>query len=454
MLVSKETEAERRLRIGKQALSNVDRFFSKKSFDAKEEDSDGRETQVDDEKKPASRPKVRIVSDLDAEVADDIFFADSSDVKAQKLKQQVLERKGRVTRLYSDQISSVRDEDVVFRRGHERSVTQVALRPDSEKAYSVGKDGFLIEWDMERMYGNSSSTAKRVVSSGFGILNAVAVCPTEPNLVAVAGSSGVIKIVDTRVPSSNSDSITPLSGHRGPVHALGFRMHSADLYSGGADRTIKVWNVSNRAYMQTLYGHAGTVHSLDVLQAERCVSVSNDGSVRLWRLEDETQLEFDLPSVVHGDSPVIVGSMDSVAFVNETRFVSASQGSVLYLWSAAKRKPLDTLTALHPSLSDPSGSRSWISSLACCRGSDLIATGAADGFLRFHRVDLQKDKLAASVHALALPGWINGLAFSHDSRFLVAALGQEHRLGRWTVVRDAKAGVACVPLFREGAEDR
>ena len=46
-------------------------------------------------------------------------------------------------------------------------------------------------------------------------------------------------------------------------------------------------------------------------------------------------------------------------------------------------------------------------------------------------------------------GFINGLAFSHHGDFLVAAVGQEHRLGRWWRDKKARNSVVMVPLARK-----
>jgi ribosomal RNA-processing protein 9 len=43
-------------------------------------------------------------------------------------------------------------------------------------------------------------------------------------------------------------------------------------------------------------------------------------------------------------------------------------------------------------------------------------------------------------------GFVNGLAFAQSGRFLAAAVGQEHRLGRWWSHKAVKNGLALVKL--------
>ena len=45
-------------------------------------------------------------------------------------------------------------------------------------------------------------------------------------------------------------------------------------------------------------------------------------------------------------------------------------------------------------------------------------------------------------------GFVNDLKFSSSGEFLVAAVGQEHRLGRWWRNKAAKNSIVIIPLKR------
>ena len=51
-------------------------------------------------------------------------------------------------------------------------------------------------------------------------------------------------------------------------------------------------------------------------------------------------------------------------------------------------------------------------------------------------------------------GIVNGLAFSDDGRTLVAAVGSEHRLGRWWKYADADEGLVVIPIAAAAAPAR
>lgn len=45
-------------------------------------------------------------------------------------------------------------------------------------------------------------------------------------------------------------------------------------------------------------------------------------------------------------------------------------------------------------------------------------------------------------------GFVNALKFSRDGKTLVAGIGQEHKLGRWWRIKNAKNALCIIPLER------
>lgn len=63
-----------------------------------------------------------------------------------------------------------------------------------------------------------------------------------------------------------------------------------------------------------------------------------------------------------------------------------------------------------------------------------------------HMKHLRKEISAHSrTHTLQV-GVVNALTFAPSGKFLVAAIGQEHRLGRWERIKAARNGVRIIPL--------
>ena len=75
-------------------------------------------------------------------------------------------------------------------------------------------------------------------------------------------------------------------GHSDCVRSVAVLGNNGDrIVSGSDDNTVKIWNTSSGACLQTLTGHSGRVYSVAVLgnNGDRIVSGSADKTVKLWR---------------------------------------------------------------------------------------------------------------------------------------------------------------------------
>jgi ribosomal RNA-processing protein 9 len=282
--------------------------------------------------------------------------------------------------------------------------------------------------------------------------------------------------------------------HRDAVSGLAFRHGTHELFSASFDRTVKLWNVGENGiiYVETLFGHQDVITAIDALSLERCVtSGARDGSVRVWKIVDESQLVF------HGHS----GSIDCVCYVDDNHFFSGADDGSLALWSTFKKKPLVTVCKAHsgeivaapmdssmaemetddnealptslPSSNDPNMANgcvavgcvadgllsnpndaltmkkeNWVTAVAALHNSDLVVSGSKDGLLRFWKCG-NDYKTLTHLFALPMVGFINSLQFSSNGQLLVAGLGQEHKLGRWWHVNSAKNAVCIVRLNKQ-----
>lgn len=153
--------------------------------------------------------------------------------------------------------------------------------------------------------------------------------------------------------------------------------------------------------------------------------------MRVWKVEEGSQL-------VCRAKPRNV-SLDCITMINDKTYFSGSENGSLSLWSMHKKKPTYVCKEAH--------SGKWITAVASLRSTDLVATGSSDGGLRLWKVDTGDHYMEEMAH-LGVPGFINGLAFGPSGRVLVAAIGREHRLGRWERMpsSQAKDGLQIVRL--------
>jgi len=256
---------------------------------------------------------------------------------------------------------------------------------------------------------------------------------------------------------------------KGPEQSqLGFRSHASDLstdavaaindawfVSGGADGSLALWHTTKKKPVWHAVGVHGDGHTVPAAPAFGGVAP---------------------PAAPAPSAAAPVGAADA----------APTNGAV-----AARDLPaLCAATGLTPDARALSaGYCAGVTALAVCPNSDVIASGSGDGYLRLWRLrtaarpggagsDSEEDSDAEAdggararrpVEALllggeamkptaftglsllaAIPvrGVVNGLAFADNGGLLVAAVGQEPRLGRWWHYRAAKNGLLLVRLPR------
>lgn len=217
------------------------------------------------------------------------------------------------------------------------------------------------------------------------------------------------------------------TGHTMRVNCLSFGPANRWLASGGADNTIKIWDVASGRELRALTGHSGWVNALAISPVgDVLASGSNDLSVRIWRVAAGT-----VQSVLQGhDKPIAAlafgrggevlasssidgaikiwtvasgqlvqtlsshkGSVTSLAFSSDNKFfVSGSADGVLKLWDTASWRETRTLR----------GSTAMITALAFDPNNRFLSAGAADGAVLEWRLENDRPLFVARHNSAAV----------------------------------------------------
>mmetsp|Transcript_2490 Transcript_2490/g.8542 ORF Transcript_2490/g.8542 Transcript_2490/m.8542 type:complete len:492 (-) Transcript_2490:64-1539(-) len=424
----RETAEEKRLRLARDYLASVKQGID----DEDEAEKDVRKDGADD-------------TDED-ESDDDKIHRDSL---GQRLAQDAREGMGASQREIAGMVVAPEGEiNTTLWKGHSRPVTAVCLAEDGTVAYSSSKDGAIFRWDVETGQRtkfalpppadvkNVSAANMRKAKSRLPYTMTLS---SDGRYLASAGEDSRVHIWDART----NTHLQAFPGHKDIVTALCFRQRSHQLFSGSFDRTIKIWSVDDMAYVDTLFGHNSEVLGVDCGARERLVSSGRDHTCRVWKIPDETQLIFRGGGV----------SLDCCSLITPTEWVTGSDDGSLSVWSQMRKKPQSTAVNAHGDRSPvgrgaSAGSvgghvASWVGSVACAPGTDLVASGAGDGTVKLWAVDENAKglKYLAPLYSVPARGFVNSIKMDRTGRVLVAGMGQEPRLGRWGRDKAAKNGV-------------
>lgn len=503
-------------------------------FDAEDGDSET----SDDENETAAEKRLRLaeryLENIRNEVEDEVGFDAAQidkDLIAERLKEDVAETKGKIYRSIARELDFEHAPHVAGFSGLQKSTTGCALK--LPYAWTISKDLVVEKWEIAdpKSYAPDPSrpsnitprkTPKRLLwrkgnknkKGDRGFLGHTG----EIISIAISDSGKYLATGDkhARLIVWDAETLTPrhlFTRHRDAVMSLSFRRGTDQLFSGGADRAVIVWSAPESAYIETLVGHqdvvVGVAGGLEVNQ-ETCISVgARDRTARLWRVVEENQLVFQgggtarqkgLEKLRKGrfgknvdtdenadesktngiqddeDPPIAYteGSIDCVALLDASLFVTASDNGALSLWSTNRKKPLFTYPLTHgrdPRLTPEQMSANddaeisakpgprlprYVTALTTVPFADLILTASWDGWIRAWKVadnkrtiepvgkvgrvpvesDLDMDEQSPEDPAL-IRGIVNGLSVQErgdrgkDGLCIVAAVGREPRLARW-----------------------
>ncbi|KAH6612523.1 WD40-repeat-containing domain protein [Boeremia exigua] len=494
-------------------------------FDEDDDDSDT----SDDEDETAAEKRLRLAQryldnirgEVEEEVGWDAEQIDK-DLIAERLKEDVAENKGKIYRNIAEKLDFDGASHVFGKSGLQKAITGCAVK--LPHAWTISKDLVIEKWEIAdpKSYAADSErpsniTPRRTPKKLFwrkGDKNKKGERDYlghtgEILSIAVSDSGKYLATGDrhARLIIWDADTLTPrkvFTRHRDAVLSLSFRRGTEQLFSGGADRAVIVWSAPESAYIETLVGHqdavTGIAGGVEVNQ-ETCVSVgARDRTARLWKVVEENQLVFhgggtarqkgleklrkgrfgkdvsyldekDADKQANGDeddTPIAYaeGSIDCVALLDASLFVTASDSGALALWSVQRKKPLFTYPLTHgrdPALpaedmsanhdaavSGKKGPRlpRYVTALTTVPYADLILTASWDGWIRAWRVGADKRTIEPvgkigrvpeeeGEDGILIRGIVNGLSVQErgdrgkDGLCVVAAVGKEPRLARW-----------------------
>ncbi|WVN91081.1 uncharacterized protein L203_106328 [Cryptococcus depauperatus CBS 7841] len=267
-------------------------------------------------------------------------------------------------------------------------------------------------------------------------------------------------------------------GHQDSISSVASLKPTVAVTAGSRDRTCRWWKVEEEVQL-VFRGGGKTRPDLGGLLPEEKKERLGGG----WTEGVEPEKDKTKKAAEH-----VEGSIDVVCMLDEQHFVSGGDSGSILLWHTGKKKPIFTFPfahGLYPSRTEAKLSiPRWITSLASLRGTNLFVSGSWDGKIKAWALDEGIKSFKPVNLDIDVPGFINSLqlislptgtvaSFSpslipndsinfdpkskEDQRtfkteiVLVAAVGQEPRLGRWMRDKEIKNGVV---IGRLGLDER
>ncbi len=283
----------------------------------------------------------------------------------------------------------------------------VAFAPDGATIAVGGVGGRIRQWELPGGHLKPSAIQTS------GAVNGLAYAPGGGILASALGigaEDGIVRLWD----AASGKEIGVFSGHSGICRAVAFSNDGKKLLSAGAARSLKMWDVSAKNVLATLWQDAEHQY----LPVPLALAAAADGSLIAIATEDRGVL---LRDAMTGElAATLKGHADSVTCVafspDGKTLATGSADMTIRFWDVATAKERATLR----------GHTNWVYAVAFSPDGKTLATGAYDKSVRLWDVATAKECGVIEAHR----GSVRTVAFSPDGKTLASG-GSDRTIKLW-----------------------
>ncbi|MFD9789676.1 hypothetical protein ACFWXK_01870 [Streptomyces sp. NPDC059070] len=237
----------------------------------------------------------------------------------------------------------------------------------------------------------------------------------------------------------NAPLATPLLGHTGAVYLTSFSPNGRILATASYDRTIRLWDVSDRAHPKPLgvplTGHTSWVSSAVFSpDGNTLASASDDGTIRLWDVRNPSRPQpLGAPLTGHH------GTIYLIAFRPDGHtLASVGEDRTVRLWDVADPIRPKALSAL-------TGHTAAARCVAFSPDGRTLVAGGDDGSIRLWDTSDPLRPAPIDTVLTGHTGTVHSVAFSPDGRTLASG-GADDTIRLWSISDPRHAAPLGTPL--------
>ncbi|MBL7812956.1 MAG: WD40 repeat domain-containing protein [Bacteroidetes bacterium] len=164
---------------------------------------------------------------------------------------------------------------------HKDNVTRVSFDPKSKYLLSASEDGTIRMYDLITPANNVKPKFLKYSGPVYGFAAAI-----DGKSYYIASNQATIDNIDFK-----GTSVRKLAGHTGQVLCVALSPDGKKLASGGADKTVIIWDLATGKAIYTNKAHGWKVTSVNwSADGKYLVSTGNEGETIVWDAESGKQL--------------------------------------------------------------------------------------------------------------------------------------------------------------------
>ncbi|KAL9021949.1 MAG: hypothetical protein Q9185_000820 [Variospora sp. 1 TL-2023] len=226
--------------------------------------------------------------------------------------------------------------------GHRGAVLDVQWSRDSRIIFSASADATVASWDLE------TGLRIRRHEGHDEVINCLDVSKRGEELLVSGSDDGYICIWDPRQKRSIEDIGTDF-----PITSIALAEAGNELFSGGIDNDIKVWDMRKQSVVYTMTGHTDTITSLQPSpDTQTLLSFSHDGTARTWDVRPFAPVDRQIKSYV-GAPPGLERNLVRASWNSKGDRIAAGSGDgTAVVWDVQSAKLLYKLPGHRGAVND------------------------------------------------------------------------------------------------------
>jgi WD40 repeat protein/uncharacterized caspase-like protein len=271
--------------------------------------------------------------------------------------------------------------------------TSTSFSPDGTTIAVAGKDGSLQLWERDENH-----TIKLLANLNKSNLPKYTVGFSPDGNILATDEDKTIQLWNV----SDRTLKQTLTGHQGRVTSIAFSPNGKILASGDDNKTIRLWDVADGSFKQTLTGHQGRITSIAFsTDGKLLASSSDDGIIKLWQIDNNSVKES--ATLPKQDAAINALSLSQDGQI----LASANADNTIKLWQVKDGTLIKTL-ARH---------LDKVTSISISPDGEIFVSGSADKTIRLWNVADGVLVKTLSGH----PDAVNSVSFSPDGKALLSA---------------------------------
>ena len=285
--------------------------------------------------------------------------------------------------------------------GHTGAVTALSYSPDGYSIVSAGADATVRIWSA----GNGSLS--RIIPMDHGAATSIAL---QGDYIATGHADGYVAIWD----KTSGHKVADLQRNEASIWSLAFTNVPGRLLAAAHDWKVALWDLrAPGSPVHIFEGHENAVQAVAFApQGPYLASGGADRTVKLWNLNT-----LDLVRTYRRHPDFITAVKFSP---DASKIASATLNGDIRIWSTSSQRTYRRLR----------GHKDSVSGLAFSASGDLLASSSADGTVRLWDVERSRTIKTFASH----PGEVAAVDFAPDGNRLISA-GDDGKIRVWAIPR-------------------